>query len=809
MNDLNEERSQFDLDRDADGEGSPNMWTSLELALNSYRTFTLADEHIKNLSVDELEKGLQQVRLSTEAMVKTSRSPSGAMHFLLHGDTEAIRKAEKAIHFNLAKSSEASKITISFEIPSRARSLVVGKRGSVVRSIKRQHNVIITIDRRRLRRCKNLSDYYKSDQLRLIEEDPYVAARVQFLPSVKVTIEGTVLGCTAAKALILKIAGDSVEEVFRVPCKLFFEKAERLVKESFEAVSVTNSVLGDLDLMIVQGPRADVNAAVERFHSIEECFHVTMAIPTALKHRIIDDYTAITDIIPQESLNDDMEEWHEIWGEESLVLRVQQLIIQFISSLSRVRLTLADLHNGDVAHVRAVLSLEEVKSAFEEFKYGRGHVLAAYPDNTTETHFIDFYSQDREDVAKAVTKLKTLIQSVSPNDLFVIHDKDLVGELHMFTSGNTLKDLPDKTLKCRVMKDSFVVYRGLEGKNLHSQPGARDDAIMSGVEHIRQMVKLITIVVLDVPSMSQPILRMPHLNDITPGAQIWLYRNGLEDDKDKVTLCGDHEAVSKARDVIREVLDCEKNYPTYTQVIEIPSFFAYVLKRQMMNRDEQYKLPFGISLHISRKDGFLRKKGKHTTVEDKSLVILSGNKFYVEASKKIIKEELHKFLELMFTLSTEIDEAFLMRVTGRDFRHIKQLERVHRVRIALPEERPSYPFLFRTSEFENTLDQVNISGASKELVLDAKDELMRILDSKKKSTETTTLRIPNKFGNFLREPGKCKRPGVCLGVDFIFHDRDVGFVDVEILGCSPDFEGAVNWIKYLVGQDIIDDNESD
>lgn len=808
MNDLNEEQSEFEFEQDAVGEGSLNMWTSLELALDSYKTFTLADEHIKNLSVDELEKGLQKARLSTEAMVKTSRTPSGAMHFLLHGDTEAIRKAEEAIHFNLKKTSEASKITISFEVPSRARGLVVGKRGSVVRSIKRQYNVIITTDRRRLRKCMNLSDYYKSDQLRFIEEDPYVAARVQFHPTVKMTIEGTVLGCTAAKALILEIAADSVEEVFRIPCKLFFEKANILVKESFGALSVTSSVLRDLDLMIVQGPRAAVNAAVERFHSIKECFHVTMAIPTALKHRIIDDYIANTDIISQESFNDDMEEWHEIWGEESVVLRTQQLIIRFISSLSRVRLTLADLHNGDVTHVRAVLSLEEVKSAFEEFKYVRGRVLAAYPDNTTETHFIDFYGQDREDVAKAVTQLKTLIQSVSPNDLFVIHDKDLVGKLRMFTSGNTLKDLPDKTLKCRVMKDFLVVYRELKGKTLHSQPRARDDAIISGVEYIRRMVKLITVVVLDVPSMSQPILRMPHLNDVTPGAQISLYRNGLEDDKDKVTLCGDHEAVSKARDIIREVLECEKNYQKYTQVIQIPSFFAYVLKGQMVNRGEQYKSPFGISLHISPKDGFPRKKGQHTTVDDKSLVTLTGNKFYVEASKKIIEEELRKFLELMFTLSTEIDKTFLMRVTGRDFRHIKHLERVHKVRIALPEELPTYPFLFITSEYENTWHQVNISGASEELVLDAKDELMRVLDSKKKSTESTTLRIPNDFGNFLRESGKCKRPGVCLGVDFIFHDRDDGFVDVEILGCSPDFEGAVDWIKYLVGQEINDENES-
>lgn len=106
------EQSIFEVEQNALGDGSHNIRSSLELALNSYKTVTLADEHVRNLSVDELEKSLHRVRLSTGAVVKTSRSPSGSMYFLLHGDPETIRKTEKAICWNVSK-----KVTMSFEIP--------------------------------------------------------------------------------------------------------------------------------------------------------------------------------------------------------------------------------------------------------------------------------------------------------------------------------------------------------------------------------------------------------------------------------------------------------------------------------------------------------------------------------------------------------------------------------------------------------------------------------------------------------------------------------------------------------------------
>lgn len=811
------------------------MCSSLELALDSYKTFTLANEDIKNLSVDELEKSLQRVRLSSEAVVKTSRSLCGTLHFLLHGNPEAIRQTEEAIHLIVSKTSNTSmnssvsmtsnssmnsnvsnKVTISFDIPTRTRGIVVGKRGSRVRSIKRQYNVGITIEHKRLRKRMKVYDYHESDQLRLVEKDSCVSDLVQFNPSVKVTIEGTVRGCIAAKALILEIAGNEVEELFHIPSKRFFFKARTLVKESFETVSVTHikvfegARITDLNIMAVRGPRAAMNAAVERFHSIEDRFHITIAIPTALKDRT-EKFSHRTDIFSQGSFNDDMEELHEVWGDESVVILTQEKIIEEISSFSKMRLTLADLHNGDIAHVRAILSLDEVT---DKFKYGMGCVYTSYAEKTREKiHFIDFYSQDREDVAKAVDKFKTLIQSVSPNDLFIIHDEDLLRKLGVLKSTYSLDEQPDDSVEFQVMRDSVAFYRTHFGKILHSESGDIDDVIMTGVEHIKRMVKRKSIIALEVPSMSQPILRVSHLSDITPGVRILFYKNGLEEEKDKITLCGDHEPVARAREFIRDILECEKKHPLYTQVIEVPSLFANVITHEDLIANEngirKYKLDFGIALHVSRKNGLLRQKTWHTTISDMSLVTLTGNKFYVEASKKIIEEDLGKFLKQMFSLSTEIEREFLSRVVGRNFRHIKHLERVHEVKIALPHESPTHTYLFRSSKSENTLDQVNIRGASEKLVLDAKDELTRILDSKKKNTKTTTLRVPGKFAEFLRGLKYCKLPGVCLGVDLIIHDKyNDEFVNVDILGCSPDFEDAVGWINFLVVQDTNEENET-
>lgn len=82
--------------------------------------------------------------------------------------------------------------------------------------------------------------------------------------------------------------------------------------------------------------------------------------------------------------------------------------------------------------------------------------------------------------------------------------------------------------------------------------------------------------------------------------------------------------------------------------------------------------------------------------------------------------------------------------------------------------------------------------------MDAKNELMRLLDRTRNSTKTISIR-DSKSKYIFECFGVCDRSYVCLGVDFEFEDEADS---LRISGCSPDLDDAVKWVKYRLGHDL-------
>lgn len=207
---------------------------------------------------------------------------------------------------------------------------------------------------------------------------------------------------------------------------------------------------------------------------------------------------------------------------------------------------------------------------------------------------------------------------------------------------------------------------------------------MSGLKKLKQFAEAKSKVVLDVPSMKQPLLQVPYLKDAID-VRFVFYQAGIKDDKDKLTLFGEHEAVEKAAGLIREILRCEEE-PKLTQTIEVPSLLTFT-PGCLSWTSGSYTYDYDIDVKVVGTDGL--PLPRNASYSDKSIVTFTGNRIFVEASNRAFEEDLSKGIKLMFGVSAEIDREFLMRVVGRNFRQIKRLERLHKVEIAFPEETPT------------------------------------------------------------------------------------------------------------------------
>ncbi|PSK40445.1 hypothetical protein C7M61_000084 [Candidozyma pseudohaemuli] len=297
----------------------------------------------------------------------------------------------------------------------------------------------------------------------------------------------------------------------------------------------------------------------------------------------------------------------------------------------------------------------------------------------------------------------------------------------------------------------------------------------------------------------QPLLKVNYLED---GCKMEFHCDGDEDCKDMITLFDETERVEKTVTLINQILHCEKVQGVYTVVFEIPSLLVYYLKNYYYISD--YKKKYGIKPHIVRKDGQPNRLTWQTSTSDVSIVTLTGNRVYVDALKCEIEEEVKKFIPYMFTEVCDIDESFFARVSGREFSNILELERLHKVKTSLGISL-AYAYLFNDSSGSfNSDHRVQIMGGSSTLVIQAKEGLLRLLETIKESTETATICVPKDLRYDIRNQLDLSRHNEeCWGVDYEFRDDDADdFITLDLHGCQPDLRNAVERINGMISEHI-------
>lgn len=589
---------------------------------STYEHLTIAEHELKKMSTGELQKALNIVCRASKAVVKMSKSEDGA-NFLIHGTPQEMKRARNLIRTHFER--ERPVTTLKFEIPTRRRSAVVGPKGRTVRSIKRKHNVEITIARKRFR---EYSPYHIPEKI-VFHDNLLLVDGIDFAPTVQVNVTGYKTDCLGAKDLILRLVLLEVENWWHFSDQLYVYKAREKVKECLGDSIRLGYYRGCYCKVGVQGDRDSVSEAMRILRSYASLFCGSVIVPYAFAE---DHFQSCVQNVEMLSAYKNVTERRIfIKGHEADVILAKEKIIQRVATYFSQRLVLADLHGGNIEHVRMLLSLDDVRSKFFQLRL-ENKVIGKLPTGSlNDVEFIEIFGPKYPEVALVIRELQSMLERMKPSDFYVCSDEKLVWKLQ---GRNLCKGIP-YTMTASVVNDTLLIYgRHLSSGHASQLPSniERENAF----ESLRQWASARSKVVLDVPSIYRALLELRFVEDTICGdpfeCRIFFCRDGVRYCKDKITLFGINERVEKSVAVVKLILQSEEQ-GMCTEVMEIPSLVG-----PRVSSDFQFNARFiyGVKPRIVRKDGLPNRPLLLTSASDVSLVTLKGNRVLVDAYKKHI-----------------------------------------------------------------------------------------------------------------------------------------------------------------------------
>lgn len=588
---------------------------------STYEHLTMAEHELKEMSTDEIEEALSKLRLSSRAVVKMSRSKDGA-NFLVHGSPQDMKRARKLIRKEFKR--ELPVTTLTFEIPTRRRSAVVGPKGRTVRSIKRKHNVEITIARKRFR---DHSSYRVCEEIRYHD----LIWRPHFARTVQVNVIGNETDCLKARALISEIVLLEVEDSYYFPHGLCSCMATQKVRDCLGDSITIGRYYGCSNKIAVRGDKDSVSEAMSILRSYASLFCDSVIVPYAFRERDFQSYTQNVDIC---SVHENgTEKRIFIKGHESDVILTREKISKCIATYFSERLVLSDLHGGNTEHVRMLLSLDDVRSKFSQL-LSNNIVVGELPngDDLYDVEFIEVFGPKYPEVALVIRELQSMLERMKPSDFYVCSDEKLVWKLQVL---DFYKGIPD-TMRASVVNGTLLLY----GKHLscgHASQLPSNTEREKAFESLRQWADARSKVVLDVPSKYKRLLHCGFVkNAIGEECRHYLYYDGVRYCENKLTLFGTNEAVEKSVALMKLIMQSDEEEGICTEVIEVPSRVMPAINYYFNTVD---CFEYGIKPHIVRKDGLPNRPTWLTSASDISLVTLKGNRVLVDAYKKDILDQ--------------------------------------------------------------------------------------------------------------------------------------------------------------------------
>ncbi|KAL6451050.1 hypothetical protein SBY92_001300 [Candida maltosa Xu316] len=758
--------------------------------------FSLDVEDQLNVARPEFIKILTFVKQETKTNIEcTTSQHTKKRTFLITGRPEEVKLAKRLVIKKLTKP-----VKISFNIPSKLRSRVIGQGGRNLKPIIQANEVRIEI-----------GDQVEDDNINNEnEEDDDI-----FSKTIQVTIDGDIEGSKRAKNQILaivkeetknlstKIAVDEKVKPFAVKeLKSIVDKYPTLEFAIPDYKSNRNSVVivGERDLVLEAKP--EVKAVLEKLAnkiSVEE-----VPIPKT-KHQFlpIDEVLEAHNVLIQ--LPKDGESNVKFIGEKKKIGAAQAAAKKTTSQYKVETLDMSKAHKGNLKHVKAVAAVLTKTGVFDEIAQAND-VSIHVPKNkelvAISTIPIEIVSKgDDEKIKIAKKSIVNAVNKITPDETKVIEDIDefLLGKVD-----ETIKDVAKEQGVQYVVLGNVITLFSL-GQSSEDAEDFDDvtssDAAFKKVEDalskLRELAANLTSATLSIPSAEQSLISGPRnttLKSLLASVDAHSVTIKLHHPSaDEIYIHGLKQSVATIKKEIEGVLVDAKEYgDNFTATVAVPSQVLSRLIGKNGANLNQIRDEFGTKIDVPL---------ERDEPKDKSLktdITVTGIRRNVEETKHKITALAKKWADETL-VRIRVESQYHRRMIGPRAVYINRLQDKYNVKIRFPSDTSA-----NFADAPNNKDEVTIKGPSKG-VAKAEEELNELYAFEKENGFKQVVQIPIKaIARVIGKSGETINDiADGTGVEYTFkrdNEETNGYSEVELTGSKSALKEAVAKIQEIIDE---------
>lgn len=763
--------------------------------------FSLDAEDQLNVVRPEFIKILTSIKTSTKTNIEcTTSQHTKKRTFLITGKPEQVKLAKRLVIKKLTKP-----VTLTFNIPAKVRSRVIGAQGRNLKPIIQENEVKIDIG--------NLEG---SESPEPEDEDDIYAL------TVTVTIDGDAEGAKRAKAQILAIVKEETKNLLiKVAVddlvKPFVTKAIEKVIDTYPQLDISvPPYYSSSKSVIISGDREtalEVRDQIKDIIALLESKLVIESVPIPkVKHQFLP-----VDLILEEDdvlikLPEEGETDVKFIGEPKKIKTAQEKARKTTSQYKVEVLDMSKAHKGNLEHVRAIAALLSKNGTFSTIASDNEVVinppsLEFLADETQTSLPIEIVvkNDDSEKAKGARRSIVAAVNNITPSQAKIVADID------SFFIAKVPETLDAVEAQYVILNDKVILFDVAEkegGDDFDDFEDSTSDALEvanKALDNLRELQASLDTVVLKVPSGEQTHISGPHnttlkciLANVEPDSVVVeLHSNASGTSDNEVYIHGLKSEVETVVKDIKSILAEAEEYKAtggFSATLEVPTFvLSRVIGKGGTNlntiRDQ-----YGVKIDIAG-------EARDDEVTDKSLkteISVAGIKRNAEAAKEAISKLAKKFADDTIA-RLRIENQYHRRIVGPSFSFINRLQDKYNVKIRFPSENNT-----SFADAPKNKDEVTIRGPSKS-VAKAEEELKELYEFERENGFKSSIKIPVKaIARVIGRNGETITDiADGTGVEYRFNrdrkeEEELGYVEVELTGSKSALKEATQKINEIV-----------
>lgn len=772
--------------------------------------FSLDTEDQLNVTRPEFIKLLTSIKTETKTNIEcTTSQHTKKRTFLITGKPQDVKLAKRLVIKKLTRP-----VTISFSIPAKVRSKVIGPQGRVLKPIIQANEVRVDIGSPQEETADETTEVSAEDS----DEDDIYSQTVQ------VTIEGDVEGCKHAKAQIQAIVREATKSLtIKIPIadivKPFAAKGLSKIVESVADVvdvyipdnssnSTTILLSGDREAALAVKPKIIAELVnIELNLSVEE-----VPIPK-LKHQflptkqILDLFNVLIKLPGEGETN------VKFVGQKKNIKLAQEEARKTTSQYKVEVLDMSKAHKGNISHVKAVALYLSKIGSFKEIGRKNEVIINApsidqlQSEETTSSIPIEIISKnDQAENTKAAKKaIVSTVNKISPEVTKVVSDIDEFFLPKVPQAINSVSK--ENNVEYVILGNTITLFVNEEASNDEENEDFEDfedssksleslNKVDQALNEIRELAKTLDSKSLkfgkdEVSRVSGP--RGTTLNailkEVSPNSVLVKLK-----DNGEVFI---HGTKTEVATIVKEIEQVVKDgAEAVSTSIEVPSFVLSRLIGKNGSNLNSLQDEFAVKINV---DNQQQSSAADEDKSSKTNISISGVKKNVESCKSRISDFAKRWADETLT-RVRVEEQYHRKIIGAAGVYINRLQDKYNVKIRFPSSDGSASTF---ADAPRNKDEVTIKGPSRG-VAKAEEELRELYQFEKENGFKKTLQIPSKaVARVIGKSGETINDiADGSGVEYRFNrdldEKELGYIELELTGSKAALKSATEKIEEII-----------